>query len=616
MSKMKEYLKSTKTELPMLVSAEYFSLTNWLALLKHISKDKSPYTNRKIDGVICQRIDMPYNKPNVSPPVYKLKLPSMNTIDFYLRWVNEEDCYYIYLYTNDYLFRTSCRKLPKINRYMQEHTGNDPHRPLPPFAYVLFASPFYSNVSKFRPRLQWNSKGYFKHCSEEATELMKDMLNDPMKYDRTIVELSFASDGWVPFRVRTDKQHSNSYYVGFSNMAVLFDPICPDRLDYFANEQQLTTEERTINIYHQCSHVLRQYMIETLFAEHKQRILEDNRLDYNSRHTKQIGYTNSEEEGETELPRLTGGNLDNVFVPQTFERCIYEDDREADVLSDITANDFDDLLPSFNQNLQNKRITYQRASETISLLDLAGGRGSDIYTFCNVGVTNLFAVDADRSALVKYARKRAAGVRNINWTPILHTTQIDLHDDVYFNVVHHFLSEDNSKLIKELQSRLEYPREGFDIIVMNYAFHYICYSKRAVEELGKTVARLLNKTHGIFIMSYIDGDKVLSLMEGRKLAQVPPFTIELVDRKASSDFQNGDEDMQLVKMPLPTIDASGYRIEPLVTRKYIDILSKHLKLKEEYNLVEAAKKYLEKIPEHTTATNYLSLVKVTIFESL
>lgn len=640
MSKMQQFIKDVGEELSILKSADYFALHSWDTLMQFIKHYKSPKTSRIIDGVICQRIDMPYFKLTGPAPVYKLKMPSMNTVDFYLRWVNEECCYYIYLFTNDFLFRTSCRKLPKINKYMQEHTGNDPYRTLPDGSYVLFASPFYSNVSKFYPRSQWNTKDYFPPCIEHANELMKDMLANPMKYDKAIVELSFAADGWVPFRVRSDKQHSNSYYVGFSNMAVLFDPINPNQEAYFADESSLTTNESTINIYHECSHVIRQYMFESLFAKYKQKILEDNQREYNERKSKTMGFANgqagfdeddvdvndsaSERSTFSQRSMLTGGSLSNIYESPTFDRCIYESDMECNILSDFNANDFSDsriTITEYNpspsnskQTNQRPKIMFHKVANSISLLDIAGGRGSDFFTYCNLGVTNLFATDADRSALVKYAKKRVSVVHNVHWRPVISSTMQDPHDDVYLNLLHYFLSENNEPMIKEIKSRLEYPRNGFDIIVMNYAFHYICYSKLAVEELAKTIATLINKEHGVFIMTYVDGDRVMSIMNGN-IAKCPPFMIELVDRTSTNEFKNGDEDMQLVKMPLPTIDASGYRIEPLVTRKYIEIMTKYLKIVDEYNLVESAKEYINKIASHSIATNYLGLFKATVFEA-
>lgn len=664
MTKMQTFLKDVKDELPILVSAEYFALQTWDTVVKYINNYKSPRTSRIIDGVICQRVDMPYFKrgsPTGPAPVYKLKVPSMNTVDFYIRWVQEESCYYVYLYTNDYQYRTLCRKLPKINRHMQEHTGNDPYRTLPEKAYVLFASPFYNNVGRFRPRLQWDSKGYFPHCIEHANTLMQDMVREPMKYDKSIVELSFATDGWVPFRVRTDKQHSNSYYVGFSNMAVLFDPINPNQEAYFASEGSLTTNEATINIYHDCSHIIRQYMFETLFAKYRSRILDDNQREYADRRARNMGYSDVDDSGDVDrgmFPDINVGDdmdvdmphgrwsptihmndrtrgisndvsrgIDSIYEPSQFADYIYESNAESETLADFNIHDYDDVkhvgFAILEQNMSDSnrprssspRIQYHKPAASISLLDIAGGRGSDFFTYNNLGVINLFATDADRSALVKYARKRVMGSKHIRWQPLLEVTKPTPHDDTYLNVLHGFLGEDNSTLTREITSRFEYPKSGFDIIVMNYAFHYICYSKKAVEELAKMVSGLLHKSHGVFVMTYVDGDKVLSMMNGNK-ASVPPFTIELVDRKSTADFSAGDEDMQLVKMPLPTIDASGYRIEPLVTRKYIDIMAKHLKIVEEYHQVEAAQTYINKIANHSTATNYLGLFKATIFESL
>ena len=65
MSKMQQFIKDVGEELDMLVSAEYFALHSWDTLMQFIKNYKSPKTSRIIDGVICQRVDLPYFKLTV-----------------------------------------------------------------------------------------------------------------------------------------------------------------------------------------------------------------------------------------------------------------------------------------------------------------------------------------------------------------------------------------------------------------------------------------------------------------------------------------------------------------------------------------------------------------------
>lgn len=632
MTKAKSFVSKLKGDVDIFIMTEYSPIKDWNILLKYINNYKSPSTGREIDGVICQRVDMPYYRTS-TPAIYKLKLPCMNTIDFYIRYQESEKRYYIYLSGSDTTFRTNCRQLVTANPYMGVHTGNDSNKQLQENSPILFASPFYSNVSTFQPRLEWNTTGYPPPCVKKATELMTDMLNDPKKYDGSIVELSFGSDGWVPFRVRTDKQYPNSYVVGFSNMSVLFDPIDPNREGYFATKSKLSTNTNTINIYHDCSHIIRQHMYETLFIRFRNRILSGNKvLAGGNSITKPVN--NILAGGRI----LAGGNIGDIYttdpIIDDIEEIITTDDMSDIGLHPIGSSSnmtvtSNPTIPStdtitsyeFRPNPRNKHTSntshrpykLQRPGESISALDLAGGRGSDILTLCSLGVTNLFASDADRDALVRYARKRENVIQNVKWTPLLHETCVNFHDDMYLNIIPYMLGDDNTPLRDLIMERDEYPQNGFDIIVMNFAFHYICYSMKAVSALCNLISDLLNQDHGIFVMTYVDGDKILSMMKNG-VAMVHPFVLELVNSKNNKDYPNADSEMQLIKMPLPTIAESGYRIEPLVTQKYIDCMCNKLEIVDQYYLCDAAKDQLSKIPSHNIATNYLSLWKAVLFK--
>lgn len=136
---------------------------------------------------------------------------------------------------------------------------------------------------------------------------------------------------------------------------------------------------------------------------------------------------------------------------------------------------------------------------------------------------------------------------------------------------------------------------------------------KAVDALCSLVSDLLNSQHGVFVMTYVDGDKILSMMKNG-VAVLHPFVLELVPTSSTNEYPRADSEMQLIKMPLPTIAESGYRIEPLVTQKYIDRMCEKLEIIEQYYLCDAAKDQLSKVPSHAIATNYLSLWKAVVFK--
>ena len=644
-ARAKQFLSSIRGVFKFSI-AEYRAITTWDSLLEFIKNHHSPYTKRIIDGAIVQRADTPYFTKIGNPYVFKLKLPSMNTIDFVLKYVPDENLYYIYLRGDDVTFKTIYRKFPKNNKYITTHTGNDPKQPIPANSLILFASPYYNNISKFTPRIDWNTDGYMDTYITIASEIMKDMLADPMKYDSVIVELSFAADGWVPFRVRTDKLVPNSYMVGFENMSVLFDPINPNTLTYFA--KSLSMDNKIVSDYHECSHIMRQYLFESVIGKWKNnRGINDDEMKSISGGRLEDIYGISDvhvDDSSVDNDDMNSGDISGSEIVTEVNRLRLNDD--IDDINDVVINndyydpDNDPLTntgivsdhdvttgtihdtnndndndTTFNGGEFTPKIYFHKSSNAISLLDLAAGRGADFFTFINLGVTNIFAVDQDRNALVKYARKRNGIAHMFKWSPLMKSTIRQPYDDTSLNIISYNLSATNEKLIELIQQRYEYPTAGFDIINMNFAIHYLCHSHKIMKSLADMISTLLNKNNGIFIVTYVDGDKVLSLMNGKGVLNVRPFTLTLknyeqIDDESKKTYRVHDDDMQLIEMPLPTIDSTGYRVEPLVTSKYLDDIDECLEMADEFYICDAAKDYFH---GKFDVLNYLSLFKARVY---
>lgn len=421
---------------------DYYKVKPWKQLLDFINHERSPITGNIIDGVVCQRIDRPYFTTLNDPTTFKLKRKVMNTIDFKLKYIPCEKCFYLYLFGshNDYIYNR--RKI--VKKYTDVNTKGK----LPNNFYILFATPYYEGLHKFRPRRNWSRVGYFSGPINEITTLMNKIIRNPSEYNEKIIEMSLAEDGWVPMRVRDDKEISNTYICGTSNLDVIFSPVTFEK-SYF--NKTFAFSQDIINEYHELSRMIREYSLKTLIKD----------------------------------------PIRNV-------------------------------------------------------LDLAGGRGGDLNTLVELGARNIFAVDADKDALVQYANRRTS-------------------KPISINVIYSILSQNNDECINEIKNRYEYPKDGFDVILMNFAFHYLCYDHRCIEALN-TLIRSVLKPGGLFIMSYFSGDEIISEMEDGKVTK-GPFTIELCKPEMKSD-----KDSIWAKMALPTIDSSGYRPEPLVTQKWIDKL--------------------------------------------
>ena len=389
------------------------------------TSDYSEKTGHRIDGVVFQLVNMPYVDNTKKPSAittFKLKRRTLNTIDFMVKYdadtdgrrplANTKHVYYLYLQNK------------------------------------LFKCPYWYNLHKVditKLINGWDTNGYNNEQIADINTLIADMANDPTKYNGAIIEMSLTySNYWVPMRVRTDKQYSNSYKVGVSNMGVIFSPLTMDE-SYFTKDFSKSPFSIDLrSMYHDVNKVIRKYMFDVLF----------------------------------------------------------------------------------NQVANHSKL---------SLLDLCGGRGGDVKYYLPNNVSDIFVIDGDKQALVQYV-ERYYSKCNVN------ARYCVLDNDV----------DKTNKLIRQIQ----YYKQQFDIIVMNYAIHYLCDDDTKLVNLRKLISTLL-RPGGYVLMSFFDGDKLIDNLPIKHFEGIKPC-----------------EDGVNCLMALPTIDPTGYRIEPLVRKHHIDLLTK------------------------------------------
>ena len=222
--------------------------------------------------------------------------------------------------------------------------------------------------------------------------------------------------------------------------------------------------------------------------------------------------------------------MDVLFSPVNFEQNHYFESVEHN-------NELNSLFHRVNKEIRKlmmKKLFSAFPSKKV--FDIAGGRGGDSEYFIENGVRTIYAIDSDREALVSYKKRLSK----------LHLKDLTFYARAYT------LSDNNQQLITD---RCIHEGAPFDVAVMNYAIHYLCDNEKNIVELRRMLNLLLSNS-GVFMFSFYDGDKLLSdAVNG--VVKLNSFTIE-VDAKHNT-----------AKMPLPTIDKSGYREEPLVESSMI-----------------------------------------------
>lgn len=473
--KIRNLIKGSRIFIPK----EYYPVEDTNLVTKFIDYTESPNTGNKVDGVIFQRKDLPYNTMSA----FKYKRPVLNTIDFYIKYVPEKGSFLLYLWGSYKNMIYNLQRLPKINKHSKKHTGVDSDSKKYPNKFlILFSSPLLPKSHEFVLQPHWNKTGYKRDDIFAINELMNKIINKPIDYDGKIVEMSYSTNGWVPYRTREEKKFPNGYDVGLSNCEIIFSPV-----------------------------------------------------DFN-------------------YNRYFEVNIQN--------------------------NDLNDLFHKVNKKVRALVISYILSKfPSNNVLDLAGGRGGDAEYLVKNGIISIFAVDADKEAIIAYNNR----LKKMN------------NNKISFNGFGFELSEDNTELILDVKHRFEY-NNGFSLALMNYAIHYICNSSGKLRELNRTLSHLL-KPDGYFVFSYFDGEQIMTKASDNVL-KLSSYTITI------------HPDSYTVSMPLPTIDKTGYRDEPLVTREILSALD--IDIIEEFYPVKKWYDELKIIDPSEEILDLTSLIRIVI----
>ena len=175
---------------------------------------------------------------------------------------------------------------------------------------------------------------------------------------------------------------------------------------------------------------------------------------------------------------------------------------------------------------------------------------------------------------------------------------------ININILKHKLDKNYNDIKKDLNSRYEFYRRKVNIVLMNYAIHYLCDDEEKIIKLSEFVNSVIYND-GIFIVAYFDGDEIIQ-RKNNKISKIGPFDIEIIKE---------DKDVTIAKMPLPTIKEGEniYAEEPLVKQEMINKLETHLKKTEDFYVYDECKKYIDVIPGFEEYIDYYKLIKVGIY---
>lgn len=259
------HLPSLPTSLSsMFVLKKFAPIPNLEYLLSFIKNEKNPETGNDIDGVILQRIDLPYIYRK-EPTVLKLKPRSLMTVDFLLKYNNSEDNFKLYTIGSCFDYMNSLTSIPKKEKYIYDNTHQrfetSKLKTYPKSMFILFDSPFIPNLSVYKVVNNYNMKGYFARVIPEIDQLISQFVSTPKSFDNKIVEMSLTLDNkWVPIRIRDDKLMPNGFRVAQDVVSLIFDPIKSNEEVYFQRNISASTDVQ--DYVHSINQIYRKFVIE------------------------------------------------------------------------------------------------------------------------------------------------------------------------------------------------------------------------------------------------------------------------------------------------------------------------------------------------------------------
>lgn len=530
----------------MFIVKEFYDVKSIKELTNFIENDISPITGNEIDGVILQLISPSYfgGKGATS---YKLKPRYLHTVDFRLRYVIEEKRFYLYLggTYRDFLYNLQAR--PKENKYQLKHTGVD--------------------ISRNR---------------------------------------------------RKEEKLKSTFEVLFSS------PVFPD-LYYYVNKNVWNKHGYSRRHIIDADTLIRQINIDPMKFDGK--IVEMSLNDNNEWIPLRV---------RDDKPYPNGYVVGLSNVSQAFDPIVEPSENYFAKPSELTAAD--EKLQSLVHRVSGIYRKYIIESlvnplgPNINAMDLCGGRGADeLNLYCN-GVVNLFVVDSDSTALHQYI-DRSLYMRMKLAQPGGEYKSLteDFVDRVhskdktgnlfYLNVLLHTLGEKKTytNLLDDLITRYEWERisklrhdiakdafNRLELVLMNFAIHYICTKKTNITALAWFISTIL-RSNGIFIVTYYDGDEILSRVKDG-IAEIGPFRIQIV---------KDTRDLVIAKMPLPTIQAGDefYREEPLVRSSTLEPMEKYLTCIDEFFVCDRAYSYISDEDRMESAYEYYKLIKCRVYKT-
>ncbi len=166
--------------------------------------------------------------------------------------------------------------------------------------------------------------------------------------------------------------------------------------------------------------------------------------------------------------------------------------------SQLYFQQHDNILQKASRNFNSfvKGQIFEQFKNTEWAIDIASGKGQDLFRYTQHSFKNLVFLEIDNTALLELIRRKFE-LRNTNPMNV-QVHQIDMTHDYNQN-------------IKTLSNDLYLPSTGVDLIVCNFAFHYFLKNTKSLKNVISFINHYL-KPGGRFVFTAYDAKKIVQLL--------------------------------------------------------------------------------------------------------
>lgn len=218
----------------------------------------------------------------------------------------------------------------------------------------------------------------------------------------------------------------------------------------------------------------------------------------------------------------------------------------------------------YNNFVKKYLIEYKQEKDN-SLLDLATGKGSDIYKWINSDYSLIMGIDSSYENIFE-KNGFLDRLNNIETSKEI----IPIWGNC-FKEIRSGKAGENTEERKKLKTFFKnHPRFKFDKITINFAIHYFMTTPKIWGGFYNNIKNLLKK-NGLFIGTYLDGNKILNILDGKTEKKFFNKNKQLI---YTIKYKNKNE------ISVKTETWEHFIDEPLILNK-LPIINKHFELIED-----------------------------------